>query len=107
MLERTRTIEILSCCYIKDGAIDSQQYPASVKAIERLQGLRRIDFIQHCRWVRLGHPRISCLEFIRDGAGFGFGREYYALDSIQNVQEKCCVYRCSKLVRKGHINQVI
>ena len=82
MSARTRTIEISSCCYIKDDTVDSQQYPASVKAIEMLQGLRCIGSIHHSRWMRLGHPRVSCLEFIWDGGRLGFGGEYYALNGV-------------------------
>ena len=96
MSARTRTIEISSCCYIKDDAVNSQQYPASVKATEVLQGLRRIGSVHHSGWMRLGHPRVSCLEFIWDSGGRGFGREYYALNGVQNVQEKRRVDRCSK-----------
>jgi hypothetical protein len=105
MSARTRTIEISSCCHIKDHAIDSQQYPASVKATERLQGLRRIGPIHHSGRVGLGHPRVSCLEFIWNGGGLGFGRKYYTLNGVQNVQEKCCVDRCSKFERKSHDSQ--
>ena len=71
-----------------------------------LQSLRRIRSIHHSGWVGLGHPRVSCLEFIWDGGGPGFGREYYALDRVQNVQEKGCVDRCSKFERKSHDNQL-
>lgn len=106
MSARTRTIEISSCCHIKDDAIDSQQYPASVKATEMLQGLRRIGSIHHSGWVRFGHPRVSCLEFIWDGSRLGFWREYYALNGVQNVQEKRCVDRCSKFKRKSHESEV-
>jgi hypothetical protein len=107
MMARTRTIEISSCCHIKDDAVDSQQYSASVKATEMLQGLWRIGSIHHSGWVCFGHPRVSCLEFIWDGGGLGFGGEYYALDCVQNVQEKRCVYRCSKFERKNHDNQLM
>ena len=99
---RTRTIEISSCCYIKDDAVDSQQYPATVKATEMLQGLWRIGSVHHSGWMRLGHPRVSCLEFIWDGGARGFGWKYYALNGVQNVQEKRCVDRCSKFERKSH-----
>jgi hypothetical protein len=104
MSARTRTIEIPSCCHIKDDAINSQQYPASVKAAKMLQGLWGIGSKHHSGWMRLGHPRVSCLEFIWDGGGLGFGREYYALNGVQNVQEKRCVDRCSKFKRKSHDN---
>ena len=82
MSARTRTIKISPCCHIKDDAIDSQQYPSSVKATVMLQGLRRIGSIHHSGWVRLGHPRVSCLEFIWDGGGLGLGRKYYSLNGV-------------------------
>jgi hypothetical protein len=103
MSARTRTIKISSCCYIKYDAVDSQQYPASVKATEMLQGFRCIGSVHHSGWMRLGHPRVSCLEFIWDSGGLGFGRKNYALNGVQNVQEKRCVDRCSQFERKSHV----
>ena len=79
-------MEISSCCYTKDDIVDSQQYPASIKATEMLQGLRLIGSVH--QWVDATWA--SCLEFIWDGGGLGFRQEYYALNGVQtrSVQER-------------------